>query len=298
MRFLITTVAVVLVASAAALLAIGFGGRTGGRVKVTVARTADDKASGRWHVGRLPPPSAADAATAATFTLASGELDKSSGGLALLNDGYAPPGRHESREFFYFDVGTPGGRVVADVGRVIPVKQVITYSWAGAARACQVYKLYGSDGAATNFDSKPPAGRDPAAAGWVFIAGVDGRSSGGRVDGQQAVCVERDDGTPLGRYRYLLLDVAWTDPTDAWSNTFYAEIDVVGSSAPAPASAPAPTEPAATEPAATEPSAAEPSEAEPSEAIKPTADAPGTSAERRPARQSPGLNRPRQGFGR
>ena len=246
MRLLIATLAVVLVAGSAGLLAIGFGGRSGGRVKVTVARTADDKASGRWNVGGLPPPSAADAATGATFTLVSGELDKGSGGVALLNDGYVPPGRHRSREFFYFDAGTPGGRIVADVGRIIPVKQVMTYSWAGAARACQVYKLYGADGNAPNFDPRPPPGPDPAAAGWVFIAEVDGRSSGGRVDGQQAVCVERDDATPLGRYRYLLFDVAWTDPTDAWSNTFYAEIDVVAASAasPAPASAPAATEPA------------------------------------------------------
>jgi hypothetical protein len=60
-----------------------------------------------------------------------------------------------------------------------------------------------------------------------LLAFVDTRPKSGDAGGQYAVSLTDTTGS-LGRYRYLLFDVFETESEDAWGNTFYSEIDVVG----------------------------------------------------------------------
>src|SRR5713226_9618555 len=77
----------------------------------------------------VPAPANNDAATTAQFTLVDGARDPNGGDLAVLHDGRVPSGEDQPSDNFFFRAGTDGGRIQIDLGRVISVKQVGTYSW-------------------------------------------------------------------------------------------------------------------------------------------------------------------------
>lgn len=165
-----------------------------------------------------------DAAATAKLVLVAGALDRSSAPLEALTNGALPTEEDEPSSNVFFRAGTWGGRIRIDLGDAIDIAQVNAYSRHPDSRAPQLYKLYGSDEAAPNFDPLPPSKFDPAMRGWKLIAFVDTRTGD---DGGQYVVRISDSTGSLGRYRYLLLDCFETEADDDWGNTFYSEIDVV-----------------------------------------------------------------------
>jgi hypothetical protein len=152
-----------------------------------------------------------------------------------LHDGKLPGEEDQPGENFFFNAGTSGGRLRADLGRVIRLKQVNTYSWHPNARGPQVYKLYASDGTAANFDAAPKRGTDPASVGWKFLASVNTKPKGDADGGGQYGVSIADTSGALGQFRYLLFDIAWTEDFDSFGNTFYSEIDAIDADASASA---------------------------------------------------------------
>ncbi len=216
-------------AVAAAVCASGlsaFGG--------AVVRVGYDELGAGFAFEGVPPPANNDAATAAAFSLADGAGDRNGGVLGVLHDGRVPGGDDRPGENFFFQAGSPGGRIVVDLGRVVSVRQVNTYSWHAGARGPQVYALYAADGLSKLV--APAGGAEPAAGGWKPVARVDTRPASGDGGGQHGVSVAAEGGGVLGAYRYLLFVVAPTETRDPFGQTFFSEIDVVDAGGPAPAS--------------------------------------------------------------
>jgi hypothetical protein len=172
-----------------------------------------------FHFKHVPPPSRNDAATSAEFTIVEGRRDGNGGDLGVLHDGNLPRSEDAPRENFFFASGTAGGKLRVDLGRAIEIKQVNTYSWHGGDRGPQVYTL--------------SAGNTGAPGGWKQLAQVDTRPKSGSAGGQYGVSIADSTGS-LGRYRYLLFDIARTEANDPFGNTFFSEIDVVEAGGPAP----------------------------------------------------------------
>lgn len=183
---------------------------------------------GSFTFTNLAAPSKNDAATAAKFSLLEGEADPNSGGLAQLHDGRVPSEGDAPADNFFFNAGTPGGRLLVNLDRIVEIKQINTYSWHPGARGPQVYVLYASDGAAAEFKARPKSADALEKSGWTLVARVDTRAQGG---GQHGVSVVNPEGI-VGKYRYLLFDISRTEDDDRFGNTFYSEIDVVESNAP------------------------------------------------------------------
>jgi len=195
-------------------------------VKIVVGHLGNGEAAVGFKLPNVPPPSKNDAATSAKFLLVGGSQDSNGGDLDKLHDGKVPTEADQPGENFFFDAGTPGGRIVADLGSVREIKQVNTYSWHPGSRGPQVYKLYASDGTAGDFKAKP-VGVDPEKNGWKLVAQVDNRRDGNN-GGQYGVSISDSDDI-LGKYRYLLFDISRTEAEDDFGNTFYSEIDIVAS---------------------------------------------------------------------
>jgi hypothetical protein len=198
-----------------------------GEVKPVVDHNPNASATPDFKFRDVPAPSKDDAATKATLKIVEGEKDDNGGDPDKVTDGKLPSEQDEPAENFFFNAGTPGGRLLLDLKSVISVKQVNTYSWHPSTRGPQVYKLYAADGAAKDFAAQPKAGSDPAKVGWTLIATVDTRPKDGEAGGQYGVSIADDKGAALGRFRYLLCDMSRTETDDDFGNTFYSEIDVV-----------------------------------------------------------------------
>ena len=195
-------------------------------VKTVVDRNDNESATADFKFKNVPSPARGDAATGAAFEIVDGEKDDNSGGLEKLHDGKLPAEADQPGENFFFNAGTDGGRILIDLGRAIEIKQINTYSWHPGTRGPQVYKLYGSDGTAKDFNPRPKVAVSPKACGWTPIASVDTRPKQGEPGGQYGVSISDSDG-PVGRYRYLLFDIRRTEDDDQFGNTFYSEIDVI-----------------------------------------------------------------------
>lgn len=167
---------------------------------------------------RVPPPARNDAATTAEFSLVEGHRDGNGGELAALHDGKLPRSSDAPRENFFFAAGTAGGKLRLDLGRAIAIKQVNTFSWHAGDRGPQVYTLSAGNN-----------GTDD----WKKIAAVDTRPKSGEPGGQYGVSIAESTGS-LGRYRYLLFEVAHTEANDPFGNTFFSEMDVIEAGGPAP----------------------------------------------------------------
>ncbi|HNY27560.1 MAG TPA: DUF1080 domain-containing protein [Candidatus Sumerlaeota bacterium] len=207
-------------------------------VKIVIDRNVGQSATSDFKFEKVSRPSRNDAATQATFSLVAGQRDRNGGDLDKLHDGKVPTKEDQPAENFFFNAGTEGGRILIELGNEIEIKQVNTYSWHGAMRGPQVYRLFASDGKAAGFNPRPQTGADPVSCGWKAIAQVDTRPQTGAPGGQYGVSVQ-DSAGALGPYRYLLFDISATERSDPFGNTFFSEIDVVG----------AQSEPLAAEPA-------------------------------------------------
>lgn len=214
---------------AASLLASAPGFAT----EATVAKGHSASDTG-FKLGPVPAPALNDAAAKATFTLIDGERDRNSGELAVLSDGKVPAGEDSPRENFFFAMNTAGGRIGVDLGSVISVKSIGSYSWHGGGRGPQVYQVFAADGTAKDFNAAPKKGTDPASVGWKLVAKVDTRLKEGNGGGQHGAEIANKDGKPLGGFRHLLFDIAKTADADPHGNTFFSEIDVVDAKAATP----------------------------------------------------------------
>ena len=200
-----------------------------GAATVEIRRSEQDH---EFKLDPLPRPATNDAATTATFTLVDGQASGGVANLARLHDGRLPTTPDDPGKNFFFQDGTPGGRIMVDLGKVVSIQTINSYSWHPNARAAQVYKLYAAKGDSSVFNSSPHRGSDPLTVGWLSIAKVDTRNQG--VGGQIAASIADAQGTILGEYRYLLFEIEATDPHNSQSNTFYSEIDVVDAKGPPP----------------------------------------------------------------
>src|SRR5687767_14581070 len=154
----------------------------------------------------IPHPAVNDAASSAVFSLVEGERDSNGGALTVLQDGRLPAEEDQPARNFFFRAGSKGGRIQIDLGSVISVKAVNTYSWHGAARGPQVYSLYGAEKTGEALQK----GTDPVTSGWKLIGKVDTRPKTGAGGGQHGVSVRDKAGEILGQFRFLLFDMAST----------------------------------------------------------------------------------------
>jgi hypothetical protein len=213
-------------------LPILFAANTRAEVTVTADRLDNEHAAPGFKLPRVRVPLRGDAATKATLTLLDGERDRYGADLVKLHDGVLPTDEDQSAANFFFRAGTDGGRILVDLGSVIDVKQINTYSWHRDTRGPQVYRLYASDGKAAGFSALPKRPIDPAKAGWKLLASVDTRPKDGPPGGQYGVSIADPAGS-LGAARYLLFDINQTEDADPYGNTFFSEIDVIDRNAPA-----------------------------------------------------------------
>jgi hypothetical protein len=197
-------------------------------IRIVVERRGPESAGAPFNFKNVPLPSQNDVATKARFTLLDGRRDSNGGDLTKLYDGRLPTEDDQPAENFFFNAGTNGGRLLVDLGNVLNIKQVNTYSWHPGPRGPQVYTLYAGVGNAEGFDAQPKRGTDPQERGWKQIAQVDTRSKDNANAGQYGVSISDSSGA-VGRYRYLLFDISRTEQIDPFGNTFYSEIDVVDS---------------------------------------------------------------------
>jgi len=195
------------------------------QVRVTIDHNDNKTANAEFRFQRVPAPSRNDAGAKAIWTIIDAEPDGNSPDIGALNDGLWPDAEDQPRRNFFLSAGSGGGRLLMDLGSVIEIAQVNSYSWHSGSRGPQLYRLWASDGSARNFNAAPKGTIDPASCGWTSIAIVDTRTDE-EDGGQYGASISASTGT-LGRYRYLLFDLYPTEVADNFGNTFYSEIDVV-----------------------------------------------------------------------
>ncbi len=195
------------------------------QVRVTIDRNDNKTANAEFRFARVPSPSRNDAATKALWTIVDAEADGNSADINALTDGLLPDSEDQPRRNFFLSSGSGGGRLLLDLGSVIEIAQVNSYSWHSGSRGPQLYRLWASDGRGANFVAGPKGTIDPATCGWTSIAIVDTRTD--EEDGGQYGASISDGRGSLGKYRYLLFDLYPTEVADSFGNTFYSEIDVV-----------------------------------------------------------------------
>jgi len=206
-------------------LLTAFAQSAGAQPKVIIEHNRGSAATDKFIFKRVPSPARDDAGAKAEVTIVDADPDSNSGQINVLNDGLVPDGEDQPRRNFFLNVGSGGGRLRFDLGNVIEITQVNTYSWHANSRGPQVYRLWASDGTASNFIAEPKGNVDPAGCGWKLLATVDTRSAD--PDGGQYGVSIRDSGGSLGKVRYLLFDLYVTEVADNFGNTFYSEIDVI-----------------------------------------------------------------------
>jgi hypothetical protein len=194
------------------------------QAKVTI--DYNSSGTGEFKFKNVPSPAKDDAGAKAKLTLVVGELDPNGADLSALTDGRLPTKGDQPAANLFFNVGGSGGRFRMDLGSVIEVAQINTYSWHPGARGPQVYLVYASDGLGPKFNAQPNGNIDPTTAGWKLLAIVDTRAKQGPGGGQYGVSIADPTGA-LGKYRYLLFDMVAAEIEDDWGNTFYSEVDVV-----------------------------------------------------------------------
>jgi len=212
------------------LLSVALTGHA--QVNITIDHNTGKAANAEFKFKRVPSPSRNDAATKAKLMMVDADADPNSADISALTDGILPATDDQPRKNFFLRAGSGGGRVRMDLGSVIEIAQVNTYSWHPNARGPQVYRLWASDGADPKFNAAPKANINPEVCGWKLIATVDTRSNDEDKDGGQfGVSITNQSGN-LGKFRYLLFDLYVTEIADDFGNTFYSEIDVVANHAP------------------------------------------------------------------
>ena len=200
--------------------------------QITIDHNTGKAANADFKFKHVPSPSRDDAATKAKLMMVDAEADPDSADIGALTDGVLPTSDDQPRKNFFLKAGSGGGRLRMDLGNVIEIAQVNSYSWHPNTRGPQVYRVWASDGTDAKFNAAPKADVDPAACGWKLIATVDTRSNDEDKDGGQfGVSITSQSGN-LGKFRYLLFDLYVTEIADDFGNMFYSEIDVVANHTP------------------------------------------------------------------
>jgi hypothetical protein len=195
------------------------------QVKITIDHNPSAIATSAFKFKHVPSPAKNDSASQAMLLLIEGEIDSNADDLNGLIDGVLPTSSDQPSANLFFSPGTGGGRFRMDLGSVIEVAQINSYSWHPNTRGPQVYRVWASDASDPKFDPAPKTKTDPESCGWKLIATVDTRFDGD--DGGQFGVSLSDTRASLGRFRYLLFDCYVTETADNFGNTFYSEIDVV-----------------------------------------------------------------------
>jgi len=199
---------------------------TNAQVKTTTDHNPNATANSAFKFKNVPSPVKDDAAARAKLLLIEGQADGNGAELSALTDGVLPTEEDQPAANFFWNAGTGGGRFQMDLGSVIEIAQVNTYSWHPNTRGPQVYRMWASDGAEAGFNPAPKANIDLAKSGWKLITVVDTRSKEEDDGGQFGVSITDARGS-LGKFRYLLFDCYVTETADEFGNTFYSEIDVI-----------------------------------------------------------------------
>jgi hypothetical protein len=194
-------------------------------VNVTIDRNTGIQATPQFKFQHVPSPVRDDAGAHARLSVIVGDPESATD-LAVLTDGALPTAEDQPSANFFFAAGTDGGRILMDLGGVIDVTAVNTYSWHPNTRGPQVYNLYAADGTNPKFNPKPDENTHPINCGWKLIATVDTRPEKGEGGGQYGVSITDTTGS-LGKFQYLLFDSIPTEIDDPFGNTFFSEIDVV-----------------------------------------------------------------------
>ena len=197
------------------------------QTNITIDHNTGATISAEFKFKSVPSPARDDAASKARVLIVDGDADANSAGVNALTDGILPASDDQPRRNFFIQPGSGGARLLMDLGRIIDIAQINSYSWHPGSRGPQVYRVWASDGSAANFNEAPKANVDPRSCGWKVLATVDTRSTDETKDGGQwGVGIAHTSGT-LGRFRYLLFDCYVTEVADDFGNTFYSEIDVI-----------------------------------------------------------------------
>jgi hypothetical protein len=197
------------------------------QTRITIDHNIGAAATAEFKFKRVPSPARNEATANAKVFLVDGEADPNSADVSALIDGLLPNSDDQPRRNFFFNAGSGGGRLQIDLGRLIQIAQINSYSWHPDTRAPQVYRVWASDGMDPKFNPEPKANVDPGTCGWKSIAVIDTRSNNEESDGGQFGVSITDLSGTLGRFRYLLFDCYVTEVGDDYGNTFYSEIDVV-----------------------------------------------------------------------
>jgi hypothetical protein len=195
-------------------------------VRTVIDHNPGSEATPAFRFKHVPSPAKDNAAAGAKVELVVGRADGNSAAPAVLTDGVLPAESDQPEANFFFADGTDGGRFLIDLGRLVEIAQVNTYSWHSDSRAPQVYNLFASDGADPGFNRTPGANTDPASCGWKLIATVDTRAVYGDDGGQYGVSITGATAA-LGKFRYLLFDSIASEVEDDWGNTFFSEVNVI-----------------------------------------------------------------------
>lgn len=195
--------------------------------RVTIAHNDNKTANPEFRFANVPSPSRNDAASTARVVIVDGEADANGADVTALIDGVLPIASDQPRQNFFVTSGSGGARLLIDLGRVLDIAQINSYSWHANSRAPQVYRVWGSDGSDPHFNAEPKANVDPRSCGWRVIATVDTRSEDASQDGGQFGVSIADSNGSLGKFRYFLFDCYVTEIANNSGNTFYSEIDVV-----------------------------------------------------------------------
>jgi len=200
---------------------------THAQTKITIDHNTGAAINPEFKFKSVPSPSRDDAASKARVVMVDGEADANSAGIEALIDGVLPTSDDQPRRNFFVAAGSGGARILIDLGRVIEIAAINSYSWHPDSRAPQVYRVWASDGSDLHFNAEPKTNVDPRTAGWRILATVDTRSDNPDKDGGQFGVSISDALGSLGHFRYLLFDCYVTEVADNFGNTFYSEIDVV-----------------------------------------------------------------------
>src|SRR5664279_1865957 len=109
------------------------------RAEIKVAVDRNTEGDPEFKFTHVPSPLVNDLAAKGKLTIVDGMSDPNGSNLRALNDGRLPDEEDQPTGNFFFAAGTDGGRLQLDLGSVIAIKQVNSYSWHPGNRAPQVY---------------------------------------------------------------------------------------------------------------------------------------------------------------
>lgn len=194
----------------------GAGGRNGGYTDfVTIAPVSSTDAV----QGQIPifmNGNASFSTTNAGLTNGPDQTNGSDGGIVSSGQGFCSDGTYQIRLRF-------------DLGQVLGIKEINSYTWHNGGRLAQNIWLYGALGTEPGLNLSPPGdsfdstipplgGTDPASVGWTLLGSA---VTNGVSNGQLGVSF-RGLGAP---YRYLLFDIG--QPNYGAAGSYFGEIDVV-----------------------------------------------------------------------